>query len=618
MTMPATPTLSPSAVPVRQRPSPAMLVNGIIVVLLGLYLVWSGMAAGNYTLRVLSIAGIYALLAIGYQFIFGHAGALALSQGTFMGVGAYASGILAVNYGVPFDLALPISVGLPVLLALIVAAPVLRLETHYFALATLIISQVVLLIAIEWISFTGGANGIGGVPPIRIFSVTIPPGWPLLATVWGFVALGALLAWQIARGRLGQAWACVRTAPSAAAAIGLDASRLRLTAFLLSAAYAGFAGSLYVHALRVISPDVLSFPIIVSCLTIVVVGSRLRPVGALLGALLIILLPEWFRDLRDYYLLAYGCILLLVVVIAPAGLLGTLELLAGQLLPASPSPAPSPRPLEPLAVRGAAVKTSEAAAAPVLDVSRLCCSFGGVRAVDDVSLRVMAGEALGLIGPNGSGKTTLVNLVSGFYVPDSGRIALCGENITGRSSYRIARAGVARTFQTVALVEDMTALDNVSIARDVNRIGLGAALRVGLRDPVQTRAREEAAFLLEQMGAADAMMRPAGSLPYGVRRRVEIARALAVQPTLMLLDEPAAGLNETEQSDLAQRLRALLKQGTALLVIEHNMSFLAPLVDRMACLDAGRLIAEGTPQHVKSDARVLEAYLGTASELVPA
>jgi len=566
------------------------------------------MTGGTYALRVLSIAGIYGLLGVGYQFIFGHAGALALSQGTFMGVGAYASGILALRAGLPFDAALPLSVGAPVLLALLVAAPVLRLQTHYFALATLIISQVVLLAATEWRGLTGGANGLGGVPPLQLLGVPIRPGWPLLATVWGFVAAGALLAWQVTRGRLGQAWACMRAAPAAASAIGLDAARLRLVAFLLSAAYAGLAGSLYVHALRVVSPDALAFPVVVTCLTIVVVGSRLRPAGALLGAVLIIQLPEWFRGLRDLYLLAYGCILLLVIVLAPAGLLGTVEGWVARLVPVAAPPPPPMRALAPYAAGQAA------AGVPVLDVQGLSKRFGGVTALDAVRLRVMPGEALGLIGPNGSGKTTLVNLVSGLYQPDSGAVRLYGEDVTGWPAHLLSRAGIARTFQTVALVEDMTALDNVAIARDAAGIGLLAALRAGPRDAAQARTRAEAAWLLDRMGAGDAAMAPAGSLPYGVRRRVEIARALASQPSLLLLDEPAAGLNETEQADLAARLRGLLGDGLALLVIEHNMGFLAPLVDRLACLDAGRLIAEGLPGQVKADARVIEAYLGTAAE----
>lgn len=590
------------------RVTPAAWVNGLAVAGLVAYLAWSGMVAGNYALRVLSVAGIYGLLGIGYQFIFGHAGALALSQGTFMGVGAYASGILALRAGLPFDVALPLSVGAPVLLALLVAAPVLRLETHYFALATLIISQVVLLVATEWQSLTGGANGLGGVPPLQLAGVTIRPGWPLLATTWAFVGAGALLAWQITRGRLGQAWACMRAAPAAAAAIGLDAARLRLVAFLLSAAYAGLAGSLYVHALRVVSPDALGFPVVVTCLTIVVVGSRLRPVGALLGAVLIVQLPEWFRGLRDYYLLAYGCILLGVVVLAPAGLLGTLEAWAARLLPAAAPPAPRPR------AAPARPADPARADAPVLEVVGLSKRFGGVAALDAVSLRVMPGEAVGLIGPNGSGKTTLVNLVSGLYQPDGGAVRLRGKDVTGQPAHQLARAGIARTFQTVALVEDMTALDNVAVAHGVEGIGLRAALRVGRRDPSQERARAAAAWLLDRMGAGDAAMAPAGSLPPGVRRRVEIARALASSPRLLLLDEPAAGLNETEQADLAARLRGLLSDGTALLVIEHNMAFLAPLVDRMACLDAGRLIAEGLPDRVKADARVIEAYLGTPAE----
>ena len=558
--------------------------------------------ASGYAMRVLSIAGIYALLATGYGFIFGQAGALSLAQGTFMGLGAYVSGILATRYGIPFDMALPASIGLPVLVALLVAIPVLRLQTHYFALATLLIGQVALLLATQWQSVTGGANGIGGVPPLSVFGHVFAGRQPTLLLVWALAGIGAVLAWQATRGRLGAAFAVLRAHPVAARAIGLDTGLLRLTAFLLSAGYAGLAGSLYVHAVGVLSPDVLGFPIMVTCLTIAVVGSRLRIAGAIAGAVLITELPEWARFLRDDYLLAFGCILLLVVAAVPGGLVEAAERLLGRVWAAPPIRPPAPVPIR-IGV--------PPCAGPLLRVTGLSRRFGGVRALDDVSLDVQPGEVVGLIGPNGSGKTTLLNVITSVFRPDAGGVQLAGSGIVGRAPHAIARLGIARTFQTAALVAELSALDNVAVARGAARIGLGRALIAGSH--AAEPARAEALALLARMGAADDATVLAGALPPGVARRVEIARALATAPRLLLLDEPAAGLNETEQADLAVRLRGIAAEGVALLVIEHNMPFLAPLVDRMICLDQGRIIAAGTPQAVQADPRVIEAYLGRSA-----
>jgi branched-chain amino acid transport system permease protein len=547
-------------------------------------LAYASLYASPYGLRVLTVAGVYALAAIGFQMVFGLAGALSLAHGAFFGVGAYATGILGSQWGWSFPATFPVSLVLPVLLALIVGLPVLRLESHYFALATLGIAQVVLLLAINAPDLTGGANGLPGVPGITAFGVDVPRGLPLAAVVWGVVALGGLLAWRLARGRWGRALTLLRDDPLAAATLGLDVGRLRLQAFAFSALYAGAAGALAVHTQRVVSPEVLEFPVMVSILTISVVGGRGRVAGAVLGALLLIHLPEWFRFIERSYLILYGGALLATMILAPHGLTGLLD----RLLPAKPRPLPAPMPLP----------TRPIADGPVLRVEGLEKAFGGVRAVDGVSFTLDSACITGLIGPNGSGKTTLINLVSGLERPDAGRVALLGRDLAGARPDRIARAGIARTFQAAGLPEDSTVLEAVAAARLE-------------RDSSVSVAEAHALSVLARLDVADMAGNRCGGLPAGLRRRVELARALTRQPLVLLLDEPAAGLTDAEKAELAVHLRAAAGQGVAVLVVEHDMGFLLPLADRVLGLDQGRVLYDGDPAGVPHDPAVVAAYLGS-------
>jgi branched-chain amino acid transport system ATP-binding protein/branched-chain amino acid transport system permease protein len=581
--------------------------------------------ANPYDLRVLTLCGIYALLVLGFQFVFGHAGAVSLAQATFFGIGGYITGILATRFGFPFLMTFPLSIAGPALLAVIVAAPVLKLEEHYFSLATLGIGLVVLLLAIQWSDVTGGANGLAGIPAIELPGFVVADRRSVLWFVWGIVAVAGLLAYQVTRGLHGQAYHLMRENREAAASLGLNIAELRFSAFVLSAAYGGAAGALMAHVIHVVSPENLDLTLMVTCLTMTVIGGRTRIAGAILGATLIVYLREWFRVLENYYMIAYGTVALAVLIAAPYGLVGALErlrvLLFGRSLAAPTVVATAPLPA---AAREKAVATQnplqdpprEPPQKPLLAVDDVALAFGGVKALDGVSLACKQGEIVGLIGPNGSGKTTLLNVMSGLYSCQSGRVTFLAHDITRTPAYAIARLGVARTFQHIHLVDDLSVLDNIAVARaGIDGGGLIQAIGTFGRDHRLEAARRIALAAADRLGIAGVAMEPCGNLAYGTRRRVEVARALATGPRVLLLDEPAAGLNEQEQVDLADRIRTFGADGVTVLVVEHNLVFLAALAERLICLDRGKVIASGLPEAVRREPAVIEAYLGLDADV---
>jgi branched-chain amino acid transport system permease protein len=569
-------------------------------------------AAGAYELRLLAIAGCYALAVLGYQFIFGRVGALSLAQGAFFGLGAYASALLALKLGWDFARSFPAAIALAVLLAAIVGATVLRLASHYFALATLAVAELLRILVVEWVDMTGGGNGLPNVPGIVLFGWTAPRGWPVTVFVWGWVAFGAIIAATYARSLYGDGSRLLRAEPLAAAASGIDAAGRRMAAFLLSAAFGAAGGALYVHTLGVVSPEAMQFDVMVLILCMTVIGGRNAVAGALVGALLLVHLPEWFRALEGWRYLAYGAGLLLVVIAAPEGIAGAVDALWQRAFRAPPQPAPRAGPQRaPLPPVGAAAPYTDDHA--ILAGQALGIAFGGNRALAGVTFFLRPGEILGLIGPNGSGKTTLLNLLSGFHRPESGQIFLDGRDVTALAAWQRARAGIARSFQHGALADDLTALDNVAVAASVSRAGVGDAFRLPGRDAKRRRARTAALAALTAAGAAKIAGKPGGDLSAAERRRVELARALVAGPKVILLDEPAAGLSDAEKAALHSALRETAARGIGIIIVDHGMPFLMPLASRVICLDAGRIIAAGAPAEVAAHPEVRRAYLGAGA-----
>jgi branched-chain amino acid transport system permease protein len=571
--------------------------------------------ASLYDLRFLTLVSIYAIMVLGFQFIFGHVGAVSLAQSTFFGLGGYVTGILGVAFGLDTAILLPLSVLAAVTLASVIAVPVLKLEDHYFSLATLGVGLIVQLIAVNWETLTGGLNGLSGIPPIQFLGVPIEGRLNVFLFVWVCLIIATLISVRILNSLYGLSFNLVRESPHAASSLGIDVGRMRLAAFLLSAAYGGWAGALMAHVLRVVSPENLDLSLMATCLIMTVVGGSTRPLGAIVGALLIVFLRERFRIAQNYSLIAYTSVTLIVLVLAPYGIVGSAERLWTRCV-RSPMRASAKKIAEKVDLDGVLERPAKPPPSddhPLLDVRGVVKQFGGVRALDGVDLTVREGEIVGLIGPNGSGKTTLINVVSGLYAAEAGAVFFAGQPIADLSAHAISKRGMARTFQHIDLVDELSVIDNIGIGTFRSEgATLPAALTAPGADPRLKKARARAAALAALLGVSEVAHVPCGELPYGTRRRVEVARALAANPRLLLLDEPAAGLNELEQADLARRITRIAEAGVTVLVIEHNLIFLGALASRLVCLDRGRIIAAGSTEEVRRDPRVVEAYLGEA------
>jgi len=523
----------------------------------------------SYGLHLVTLTGVYALMGTGYQLVFGQLRALNLAQSALFGVGAYAVALAAPALGAAGLLLAAVAAAL---LAGLVAWPAVRLQSHYFALATLALASLVNLFAVNAEAITGGANGLIG------FGAGLPRGRVLLVVVWScLIAAVAAYAYVFA-GRLGEKARMIRESPLAAATLGIDTARWQIVAFVIGGALAGLAGGFSASLTGVVSPEATGFPLMVLCLTSVVVGGTRHPMGAVLGAGLAVCLPELLREFQGGWLLAYAVITLAIVLWASEGLAGLIDRMRGAK-PAVPTLLAADGDLLP------------AAGPRLLALDGVTKRFGGVVALHDVSLVLGSGEIVGLIGPNGSGKTTLLNVVCGLECSDHGAITLDDIHIDRLTALAIARHGIARSFQTPILPPQSTAWAAVDAA-----------------------ARLDALAALGLVGLADRAAVPCGRLAPGERRLVDLARALATGAAFLLLDEPAAGLNDIERRRLGGVLVRLRDSGRSVLIVDHDIELLSGVCDRLVCLDQGAVIADATPAQVRADRAVQASFLGLPRE----
>ncbi|HEX4985223.1 MAG TPA: branched-chain amino acid ABC transporter ATP-binding protein/permease [Burkholderiales bacterium] len=558
----------------------------------------------HFVLSIFMQATTYAIAVLGMVVVLGYAGQINLAQAAFFGFGAYGVALGTVSYGLSFWVSLAIGTCVAGLAGGILGLTTLRLGGHYLAMITISFQQIFDLVAVNWIEVTHGPDGIAGIPRPSLLGHELSDDRAYLLLCAGVLYALIVAVWYLPRTRLGRAMRGVRENELAAEVVGVHTLRTKVIAFTMSAALGGIGGGLYAGGFAYISPDNFNFQRAIEFLSMVLLGGAQSPFGGALGTTLLILLPEWLKEMppslqfiKDVYLVIYGLAVILIMVFMPEGIWGLLRNAWAKVSRVVPVDTAG---VEPLNLDITVTETT-----PLLRLEGLQKHFGGLKAVDGVDLEVKRGTVHALIGPNGSGKTTTLNVVNGIYKPTGGRIIIDGIDVSQKPPHERAAHGLGRTFQNIRLFPSMSALENVIVGaqRDNNPIGRGG-----------NALRARAMSALEFVGLADKAGTIVRSLPYGHQRLVEIARALAGHPKLLLLDEPAAGLNQTEKMELVELLKKLRSgHGLTIFLIDHDMGLVEKVSDRISVLNFGRKIADGTPQEVLHHPDVIAAYLGDAN-----
>lgn len=598
-----------------------------------------GSYAGDYLAGLGATVGLTALLALGMVLVTGYAGQFSLAVGAFYGIGAYGSALLTVNFGLPGLLALLVSAVIAASVSSLLGRPIFRLRGHFLAMGTLALTEVFYLLVTN-LEATGGSSGIGGILPLNILGLELVSTDQFFIVNWlivGAVLWGCL---RLSSGREGRALKAIRGHEAAAAAAGINIASSKARIFTASAVISSLGGSLYAHQVMYVNPSPFGVETAINILVVAVLGGMRSPWGAVVGAIALEVLNQFVEAHLPGVMgpaavgagqtLILGLLMVVILILRPDGIAGFAGTLGRRFRrrPAKHGDDHTSREAGPgneKFVTMASLRAEDdarrlidvqARGDAVLEAKNLVKRFGGVTAVDDVSLELYAGEVLAVIGPNGAGKSTLVNLLAGNLVPTTGSITIGGADLTGKPAHVVAKHGLSRTFQTPCLFDGMDVASTIKVGAHLRgRVGM---LRSALPTPgcvkEERRLDEEVQGVLVRLDLAHLAGQEAKNLSLGQQKQIEIARALVSRPDVLLLDEPCAGLNKAEKKGLMVLLRQLSAEGLAVLVIEHDMEFVMASADRVHVLDFGATLKAGTPAEVQADQRVIDAYLGIVHE----
>jgi len=576
---------------------------------LGLFLVFMLVAPSvlpEFQVTLLNYIGLYSIVAMGLVLLTGVGGLTSFGQAAFVGLGAYTTAYLTTVFGVSPWLTLLSGLALTFVVSLFLGFISLRLSGHYLPLGT-IAWGISLYFLFGNMEFLGGHTGISSLPAINLFGMVLDSGRKFHYLIWTLALLALLSVHNLLDSRSGRAIRALKGGGLMAESFGVNTGRMKIIIFVYAALLASLSGWLYAHLLRFVNPTPFSINAGIEYLFMAVVGGAASVWGAVIGAGILTVLKQWLQDLLpkllgqsgNFEMIVFGVLLVLLLQRARDGIMP----LVVRYFPGPDKALPPASEALPMRVRPSAGET-------VLELKAARKSFGGLLAVNDLSFSMNSGEILGLIGPNGAGKSTVFNLVTGVFPATGGEVNFRGERIDTLSSRAIVTRGMARTFQHVHLLPDMSVLENVAIGAHLRGDKGVISAGLHLERAEEAKLLAEAARQLERVGLGGSIHDQAGNLALGQQRILEIARALCADPVLLLLDEPAAGLRYQEKRALAELLRRLKAEGMSILLVEHDMDFVMKLVDRLVVMDFGEKLAEGLPQEIQVNPVVLEAYLG--------